>query len=107
MTNNETPAPTAATIENARTMYCVGVTESHPDVTRAEAEAEFDKFIARVEDTARLTGLADHLTKRWVCEVVRSGYHNGASCRSSEPHSGWGCGYYYEASIRADIIEAQ
>ena len=95
------------TIENARTMYRVGVTESHPGVTRDEAEAEFDKFIARLSEDARLTGLADHLTKRWVCEVARSGYHNGASCKSSEPHDGWGCGYYYEASIRADIIEAQ
>ena len=45
------------------------------------------------------------LTKRWVCQVARSGYHNGASCRPDDAHDGWGCGYYYEASIRATEYE--
>lgn len=56
MTN--TDSTHVPTIENARTMYRVGVTESHPDVTRAEAEAEFDKFIARVKAEAREESLS-------------------------------------------------
>jgi len=40
---------------------------------------------------------------RWVCQVVRSGYHNGAVCDPSDPHTQdwWGCGYRYEFSIPA------
>lgn len=45
------------------------------------------------------------LTKRWVCQVARSGYHNGASCRPDDAHNDWGCDYYYEASIRAAEYE--
>jgi hypothetical protein len=42
------------------------------------------------------------VSHRWVCQVVRSGYHNGASCRPGEPHSDfWGCGYRYELSVAA------
>lgn len=48
----------APTVEHARTMYRVGVTESHPDVTRTEAEAEFDEFIARVKAEAREESLS-------------------------------------------------
>ena len=48
---------------------------------------------------------AEALTKRWVCQVARSGYHNGASCRPDEAHNDWGCDYYYEASIRAAEYE--
>lgn len=33
--------------------------------------------------------------RKWICWVVKSGYHNGASCQSSEPHEGWGCGWHY------------
>lgn len=48
---------------------------------------------------------AEVLTKRWVCQVARSGYHNGASCRPDDAHNDWGCDYYYEASIRATEYE--
>jgi hypothetical protein len=36
---------------------------------------------------------------RWVCGVVRSGYHNGAGCHPTDPHQGWGCGYRVEVSV--------
>lgn len=36
--------------------------------------------------------------KRWVCQVVRSGYHNGANCSPNAPHGDWGCEYRYEIS---------
>jgi hypothetical protein len=42
---------------------------------------------------------------RWVCGVVRSGYHNGAQCRPQEPHSGWGCGWRCELSVPVDSPE--
>lgn len=43
----------------------------------------------------------DKIVRRWVCEVVRSGYHNGAGCRSTdyEHHGGWGCGWRLEMSL--------
>jgi hypothetical protein len=41
------------------------------------------------------------VSHRWVCQVVRSGYHNGAHCRPDEPHRDWGCGYRYELSVAA------
>ena len=34
--------------------------------------------------------------KKWVCFVVRSGFHNGAVCQESDPHGDWGCGWRYE-----------
>jgi|SRR5689334_14150620 len=38
--------------------------------------------------------------KRWVCQVVRSGYNNGAGCTHNDPHGGdWGCGVRHEASL--------
>jgi hypothetical protein len=41
-------------------------------------------------------------SRRWVCQVVRSGYHNGASCRPGEPHGDfWDCGYRYELTVAA------
>ncbi len=42
------------------------------------------------------TSLFDH---RWVCGVVRSGYHNGARCSPDDPHEGWGCGMRLEVSM--------
>ena len=43
----------------------------------------------------------------WVCGVVRSGYHNGAGCRPSDPHGGdWSCGFRAEVSIRLTPEEA-
>lgn len=43
----------------------------------------------------------DDLDRRWVCVVVRSGYHNGAHCSPRDPHSAeaWGCGYRTECRI--------
>jgi hypothetical protein len=42
---------------------------------------------------------ASVLYKHWVCEVVRSGFHNGAMCSPSDPHDDWGCAYKHEASM--------
>lgn len=39
------------------------------------------------------------IDRRWTCEVLRSGYHNGATCNPREPHSGWNCGYRNECFI--------
>jgi hypothetical protein len=39
---------------------------------------------------------------KWVCGVVRSGYHNGAKCTPSDPHDpSWKCAYRYELSYYA------
>ena len=43
--------------------------------------------------------LRDSFIRRWVCQVVRSGYHNGAHCTPDDPHYDWGCGYRVEASL--------
>ncbi len=50
------------------------------------------------------TVLADLVTRgliqrRWVCSVLRSGYHNGATCLPADPHEGWGCGFRWEMSL--------
>jgi len=36
-----------------------------------------------------------------VCNVTRSGYHNGAGCSPRDPHNAavWGCGYRHELTI--------
>jgi hypothetical protein len=39
------------------------------------------------------------LRRRWVCEVVRSGYHNGAGCSPTDAHEGWDCGWRLELSL--------
>ena len=92
------------------------------EAARAEAEAVMSEARERVgitvqEQTRYVEGhvagaewarthlFEELLTKRWVCQVARSGYHNGASCRPDDAHDGWGCGYYYEASIRATEYE--
>lgn len=37
-------------------------------------------------------------TRRWVCMVGYTGYHNGCNCRPGEDHhAGWDCGWYYVA----------
>lgn len=33
--------------------------------------------------------------RKWTCIVFTSGYHNGCQCDPSDPHDGWGCGYYW------------
>lgn len=40
-----------------------------------------------------------HLERKWVCYVVRSGYHNGARCSADDPHDAWGCGWRHELHI--------
>lgn len=66
-----------------------------------EAGREFDRWLAQHDAEVK----AEVLEKRWVCQVARSGYHNGASCRPNDAHNDWGCDYYYEASIRATEYE--
>lgn len=39
--------------------------------------------------------------RRWVCQVVRSGYHNGAYCNEKDPHEDWDCGWRHEVSLSA------
>jgi len=47
-----------------------------------------------------ITKLADAADLRWICDVVDSGYHNGARCNPREPHGGdWACGYYWRATV--------
>jgi lysozyme family protein len=43
-----------------------------------------------------------HFARKWVCMVVRSGYHNGAACTPDDPHGStvWGCAYRYEVTYR-------
>ncbi|MGH3518828.1 MAG: hypothetical protein ACRDQ7_15700 [Haloechinothrix sp.] len=58
----------------------------------------------RREDTRRHNGDAmlrdDSVVRNWVCNVVRSGYHNGAHCGPREPHTGeWRCGWRYELAV--------
>lgn len=46
------------------------------------------------------------LVRRWVCAVVRSGFHNGAHCDAYDPHDkAWGCGYRTEVSLTDAQVE--
>jgi hypothetical protein len=47
------------------------------------------------------TALQQKFERRWVCQVVRTGYHNGAGCVPSDPHhhEDWGCSWRWEASL--------
>ncbi len=49
---------------------------------------------------------SEYFTRRWVCEVVRSGYHNGAGCSPKDPHGDWNCCYRYEISMTEAQYEA-
>ncbi len=41
-----------------------------------------------------------YLHRRWVCQVVRSGFHNGARCHPGDgDHAGWRCGFRWELSL--------
>lgn len=51
--------------------------------------------------------LREMAAKRWVCEVVESGYHNGARCSAADPHAGWNCGYFYEHIYRVPADELE
>jgi hypothetical protein len=46
-----------------------------------------------------VSALQEKFDRRWVCQVTRSGFHNGCGCRPSEPHGGWNCGWRWEASL--------
>lgn len=62
----------------------------------AQADAlgkEVERLRAEVE---RLRGL---FRRQWVCQVVRSGLHNGAGCFAGDAHGGYRCGYRREASL--------
>jgi hypothetical protein len=48
-----------------------------------------------------VTQLADSAERRWICEVVDSGFHNGAHCDPRDPHPGWDCGWYWRSTIKA------
>lgn len=39
------------------------------------------------------------MRRKWVCVVMRSGFHNGCECREGEPHVGWDCGFRWEMSL--------
>jgi hypothetical protein len=44
--------------------------------------------------------MRDLFTRRWACNVVATGYSNGARCDPTEPHGAdWRCGYYWQASL--------
>jgi len=51
--------------------------------------------------------LRDHFVKRWVCQVQRSGFHNGCECDAREPHAGRDCGWRMEASLTLEAWEAK
>lgn len=48
-----------------------------------------------------VVNILELLRRRWVCQVVRTGYHNGAGCHAEEPHHDeeWGCGWRFELSV--------
>jgi hypothetical protein len=55
------------------------------------------------EQARQIIALAN---KRWVCEVVSSGTHNGAGCTAKVPHGGWWvCGERYTLSVPAEVVE--
>lgn len=54
----------------------------------------------------RLRWLLDRFTRRWVCQVVRTGFHNGARCSPDDPHDpSWRCGWRNEASLNDDQMK--
>lgn len=57
---------------------------------KADEEAAFREY-----------DLRKMFTRRWVCQVLRSGYHNGSACNPDSPHDPtfWRCGYRWEASL--------
>lgn len=53
--------------------------------------------------SAETTDFREFFHRRWVCGVLRSGFHNGATCHAdSDWHdASWGCGWRWEASVHA------
>jgi len=43
--------------------------------------------------------LAIGARREWNCGVSESGFHNGANCRPSEPHQGWGCEWILRLTV--------
>lgn len=56
-----------------------------------------------------LLGLEEgYAERRWVCQVFRSGYHNGATCGPSDPHdSSWRCEYRTEMRLSASDAQME
>lgn len=55
---------------------------------------------SQLEEVAEMQQVNELLKRRWVCSVVRSGYHNGSPCEPNNPHSEpWQCGYRWELSL--------
>jgi hypothetical protein len=46
-----------------------------------------------------MSALSESFRRVWRCNVVASGYHNGAHCTPDDPHGGWGCGYRHVAVL--------
>jgi len=96
--------------ESVRDAYCHAQQEilgerGHPAHERFHAE--FDRWLAEHDAQVKAKALEDVATKRWVCEVQSSGYHNGATCSPDDPHEGWRCEYRYEFSVPATRIERE
>ena len=49
-----------------------------------------------------LETLQELFVRRWRCEVLSSGFHNGATCNPNEPHQGWDCEYKWMAPALDD-----
>jgi hypothetical protein len=45
--------------------------------------------------------VSHELQPRWICQVVRGGYHNGSWCSPADPHGGWDCGWYFSYTPKA------
>ena len=77
--------------------------EAAKDGWRAEARAALEAAAPLLMAQA----LREASVKRWICEVVRSGYHNGAHCSPVDPHEGWNCGYFYEYTYCVPAAELE
>lgn len=64
------------------------------EAVRLEIEVNGDPVYPAPDVTDQLRGLFE---RRWRCDVVASGYHNGAKCDPDEPHDDVWCGYRWMA----------
>jgi len=58
--------------------------------------------VSATADPELVVNVFSLLRRRWVCGVVRSGFHNGAGCSSTdEPFHdpSWDCGWRFELSV--------
>lgn len=70
--------------------------------TNALAPHKADASIARWKALAErqekeLANFHGLFRRVWRCEVVSSGYHNGATCTPDDAHFGWACEYRWIA----------